>query len=112
MIWSDHAALQNDIDCIHRWENLNKMICLPQKCKELRVAIYIATGFVLYISCEIPSLEYTDSEKDLGVITNSASTTGKQCDDNYLVQLPVYNQSYNDNDRCRFQFITSLTTIM
>ena len=31
----DNIALQNDIDCKHRWVNSNKMIFHPEKCNVL-----------------------------------------------------------------------------
>ena len=35
--WDDHVALQNDIDHLLEWANLNKMNFHPQKCKVLSV---------------------------------------------------------------------------
>ena len=39
--WDDHVALQNDIDHLLEWANLNKMNFHPQKCKVLSVTKHI-----------------------------------------------------------------------
>ena len=38
IVWDDHLALQNDIDNLLRWANVNKMTFHPQKCKVVSVA--------------------------------------------------------------------------
>ena len=38
IVWDDHLALQNDIDNLLRWANINKMTFHPQKCKVVSVA--------------------------------------------------------------------------
>ena len=87
--WDDHLALQNDIDHLLEWARLNKMTFHPQKCKVLSVAkvkYEPVLPFQLYIyNLGGTLLDYTSSEKDLGVIVNSTLTTDEQCDKRYSV---------------------------
>ena len=36
IVWDDHLALQNDIENLLQWANMNKMTFHPQKCKVVR----------------------------------------------------------------------------
>ena len=83
--WSDHEILQNDINSLHNWATRNKMKFHPQKCKVLRVcknafnldSIFPFHTFFYTLGDTI--LEYTDSEKDLGVIVTSNMSWDNQC---------------------------------
>ena len=87
IVWDDHLALQNDIDNLLRWANINKMTFHPQKCKVVSVAknsFEPILPFQLFIY-ELGGtlLDYASSEKDLGVIVNTTLTFDDQCNDRY-----------------------------
>jgi hypothetical protein len=81
--WDDHLALQNDIDHLLEWARLNKMTFHPDKCKVLSVAknryepVLPFQVFIYNLGGTL--LDYTSSEKDLGVIVNATLTTDDQC---------------------------------
>ena len=77
--WSDHEILQNDIDALFNWAEINKMRFHPQKCKVLSVAhmggldknwSMFPFQYFTY-NLNRTELEYVDNEKDLGVIVTS-----------------------------------------
>ena len=87
IVWDDHLALQNDIDNLLRWANINKMTFHPQKCKVVSVAknsFEPILPFQLFIY-ELGGtlLDYASSEKDLGVIVNTTLTFDDRCNDRY-----------------------------
>ncbi len=73
----DYEALQNDIQYLHNWSVNNKMSFHPLKCKVLSVAnrlppllgILPCIQYIYFLGEN--ALDYTDSEKDLGVNINS-----------------------------------------
>ena len=77
--WNDHLILQHDIDMLFEWSVINKMKFHPQKCKVLTVErnygpasfwnVFPFQIFFYFLNGNI--LEYTNNEKDLGVIVNS-----------------------------------------
>lgn len=77
-LWEDHLILQHDINMLHEWSMLNKMTFHPLKCKVLSIdansrsenlwSTLPFTVFFYYLNNN--ELEYTKSEKDLGVIVN------------------------------------------
>ena len=87
IVWDDHLALQNDINNLLRWANINKMTFHPQKCKVVSVAKN-SFGPILPFQLFIYELggtllDYASSEKDLGVIVNTTLTFDDQCNDRY-----------------------------
>ena len=72
----DHLTLQLDINYLHDWSVRNKMKFHPSKCKVLMVTKYLpplidTLQFVqFYYTMSNNLLEYTESEKDLGVSIN------------------------------------------
>ena len=87
LVWDDHLALQNDIENLLRWANINKMPFHPQKCKVVSVAknsFEPILPFQLFIY-ELGGtlLDYASSEKYLGVIVNTTLTFYDQCNDRY-----------------------------
>lgn len=87
--WDDHIALQNDIDSLSHWASINKISFHPLKCKVLSVAnskyepelpfqtfFYNLNGSIL---------DYTDSEKDLGVLMNNTLNTDEQSEKIYSI---------------------------
>ena len=81
--WEDHLVLQNDINQLQEWANVNKMNFHPQKCKVLSVAKHsynpILPFHVFFYELGGTILEYTNSEKDLGVIVNTTLSSDDQC---------------------------------
>ena len=81
--WDDHVALQNDIDNLLEWANLNKMNFHPQKCKVLSVTKHshdpILPFQTFFYKLGGTFLEYVSAEKDLGVIVNSTLSSDDQC---------------------------------
>ena len=76
---SDHQLLQNDIDYLNTWATSNKMQFHPLKCKVVSIhsspsplAALPFVNFHYHLGENI--LEYTDSERDLGVIINCKLT--------------------------------------
>ena len=76
----DHEILQRDIDALNNWAILNKMKFHPEKCKILSI-----NNFNYNLLQELPFylypyelngtvLDYTNEEKDLGVLTTSEFT--------------------------------------
>ena len=82
--FSDHIELQNDINSLLNWSNLNKMTFHPDKCKVLAVSnqrdreifpFYDNFQYCLGNTC----LNYVQSEKDLGVYISTNLTWTEQC---------------------------------
>ena len=83
---SDNTYLQKDIDYLHDWCLKNKMKFHPSKCKVLPItgklqkpllSVLPFTQFVY--SLGDTSLDYVDSEKDLGVLVTSKFDWSDQC---------------------------------
>ena len=77
--WNDHLVLQSDIDSLFAWSQNNKMKFHPMKCKVLRITLGHIEDYndvlfpfwhFIYIMNGEP-LEFSDSEKDLGVLVTS-----------------------------------------
>ena len=85
----DYFSLQKDIDCLNDWALRNKMHFHPSKCKVLSIPGkksnlgFLSVPFLRYqyLLSQTP-LDYTDSEKDLGVIV-----TDSFCFENHLCKL-------------------------
>ena len=81
----DHIELQSDIDYLNSWALANKMKFHPLKCKVVSIsnrpsplAMLPCTKYFYKIG-ENP-LEYSDNEKDLGVIVNSTLNFTDHCE--------------------------------
>ena len=74
---ADHEILQRDIDALNDWAKLNKMKFHPEKCKILSINNFnqnLLQEFPFYFyPYELDStfLDYTNEEKDLGVLMTS-----------------------------------------
>ena len=77
--WTDHEILQLNINALNDWVVMNKMQFHPKKCKVLSVSNSTTGSNIL---CKLPfqtyiytlngiDLDFTDNEKDLGVIVTS-----------------------------------------
>ena len=85
---NDHLILQNDINALHRWSQLNKMTFHPQKCKVLPVTLKTHSDWQLALPFleRFPyclngvCLDYVEFEKDLGVLVSSKLSWTKQCE--------------------------------
>ena len=81
--WEENLALQKDIDQLQEWANANKMKFHPKKCKVLSVAKHnyepILPFQIFFYELGGTILEYTNSEKDLGVIINATLSSDDQC---------------------------------
>ena len=85
--WDDHEALQKDIDSLYVWSLRNKMNFHPSKCKVIQIndkginpydqfnPHFPATPYFLG-GCV---MEFTNSEKDLGVLVTSKFSWVDQC---------------------------------
>ena len=82
---NDNRLLQNDIDYLHEWSIRNKMKFHPDKCKVLTVSTKLPTllsvlPFTQFVySLGDSSLDYVESEKDLGVMVTSDLDWAEQC---------------------------------
>ena len=82
----DHEALQDDIKYLYDWSIKNKMNFHPQKCKVVSVAhrlpplLGILPNIQFIYNLGENSLDYADSEKDLGVDINSKLNFNEQCE--------------------------------
>ena len=87
IVWDDHLEIQNDIENLLRWANMNEITFHPQKCKVVSVAknsFEPILPFQLFIY-ELGGtlLDYASSEKDLGVMVNRTLTFDDQCNNRY-----------------------------
>jgi len=82
----DHNILQHDINFLMTWARTNKMKFHPDKCKVLAIlkrwspfdGILPFTRYIYSMGQTL--LEYTDSEKDLGIIMTSSLNFNSQAD--------------------------------
>jgi hypothetical protein len=82
----DHNILQHDINFLMTWARTNKMKFHPDKCKVLAIlkrwspfdGILPFTRYIYSMGQSL--LEYTDSEKDLGIIMTSNLNFNSQAD--------------------------------
>ena len=86
LVEEDHIALQRDIDYLVDWSLKNLMKFHPSKCKVLSVtgkipeSLLSVLPFYNYIySMGGETLDYVDSEKDLGVLVKSSFNWDEQC---------------------------------
>ena len=83
--WNDHQILQNDINSLHSWAAINKMKFHTHKCKVLQVCknecrLDSILPFLIYFyTLGDTILEYTESEKDLGVLVKSNMSWDDHC---------------------------------
>ena len=83
---NDHISLQRDIDYLYRWSIENKMNFHPLKCKVVSVAnrppalLGILPNIQYFYTLGDNTLDYSESEKDLGVDINSNLNFSEQCD--------------------------------
>ena len=76
----DHEILQRDIDALNNWAILNKMKFHPEKCKILSINNFnynLLQELPLYLypyELDGTVLDYTNEEKDLGVLTTTKFT--------------------------------------
>ena len=81
----DHELLQKDITYLHEWATRNKMNFHPDKCKVVSVShrspplMGILPFIQYYYTLGEGLLDYTDSEKDLGVDINCHLNFNIQC---------------------------------
>ena len=81
----DSISLQKDIDALHNWSSINKMIFHPNKCKVLSVTNQTVKKYFVLPFDRFPYrlgetyLSYVNSEKDLGVIVNTHLSWHEQC---------------------------------
>ena len=79
--WRDHVILQHDIDALQKWAVENKMKFHPDKCKVVSISNRASEHHILMWSM-LPFqqfvytldgniLDFTESEKDLGVVVTS-----------------------------------------
>ena len=74
--YNDHLQLQKDIDFLLDWSKRNKMKFYPSKCKVLMISRFNpplvdevpCIQYFYYLGNSL--LNYTDSEKDLGIMMN------------------------------------------
>ena len=92
--WDDYEILQRDIDSLSVWATRNKIRFHSRKCKVLTVGrhhnlhldIMSALPFQTFFYCMNGiDLEFTTSEKDLGVVVTSTLSRNEQC-------LEIYNK--------------------
>ena len=82
---SDHRILQNDVNYLHEWARSNKMKFHPMKCKVVSIQSRPSPLSMLpfhdyqYTMGE-NSLDYTENEKDLGVLINTSLNFDFQCE--------------------------------
>ena len=82
---SDHVILQNDINYLLSWADENKMKFHPKKCKVLSVAtklpplLGILPCIQFHYQFGEDLLDYTHSERDLGVDINSKMNWNDHC---------------------------------
>jgi hypothetical protein len=79
--WDDHAILQQDIDALKNWADMNKMKFHPDKCKALCVSnrasenvLQWAAAFpfqTFFYTLDGVDIDFVESEKDLGVYVTS-----------------------------------------
>lgn len=84
--YSDHHILQNDIDKLFEWSNINKMNFHPKKCKVLTVTmqrnILDCLPFSTYFyEMDNVIIDYVTSQMDLGVKINGKLLWGAHCND-------------------------------
>ena len=81
--YSDHIALQKDIENLHNWSVENKMTFHPNKCKVLSVSHQneeLVLPFDRFPYClGNECLDYVNSQKDLGVLMNCRLNWTEQC---------------------------------
>ena len=76
----DHEILQRDVDALNNWAILNKMKFHPEKCKILSINNFnynLLQELLFYLypyELNGTVLDYTNEEKDLGVLTTSKFT--------------------------------------
>ena len=80
--WSDHIILQQDIDALQKWAVENKMKFHPDKCKVVSISNRASEHLIIQMWSMLPflsfvytlngsSLDFSESEKDLGVIVTT-----------------------------------------
>ena len=81
----DHELLQKDVTYLNNWAINNKMNFHPQKCKVVSVSsrapplLGILPGIQYFYSLGDSPLDYSESEKDLGVDINTTLNFNDQC---------------------------------
>ena len=81
----DHDTLQKDIAYLNNWAEMNKMQFHPQKCKVISIAnrhpplLGILPNIQYHYALGDCTLDYVDSEKDLGVDININLNFNDQC---------------------------------
>ena len=81
---NDYLAIQKDIDYLLDWAVQNKMKFHPSKCKVLSIAkscpplMDVLPCIQYFYSMGDTILDYTDSEKDLGILMNSSLNFNEQ----------------------------------
>ena len=85
----DHITLQHDIDYLHNWALRNKMKFHPSKCKVLMVSklnppfIDVLPCIQYFYTLGNTLLDYTQSEKDLGITINRTLNFSEHTDSLY-----------------------------
>ena len=82
--YSDQIALQNDIDNLHEWSLANKMHFNTNKCSVLSVTNARSTVPILpfttfYYKLGNDFIDYTNEERDLGLLINSTLNWSGHC---------------------------------
>ena len=102
--YSDHQLLQNDINYLNSWATSNKMKFHPLKCKVVSIhsspsplAFLPSVNFHYQLGENL--LEYSENEKDLGVLINCKLNFNEQ-QDNLL--LKAYQQFGLVKRTCNF----------
>ena len=80
---ADQIILQNDIKELEKWSIANKMFFHPDKCKVLPVTnkslVYVLPFYEFIYELNGKLLDYTDNEKDLGVVINRRLSWNTNC---------------------------------
>ncbi len=123
VVEEDHNILQEDIDYLVDWAIQNKMRFHPSKCKVLSVSMfrppYIdSLPFIQYFySLGSSLLDYTSSEKDLGILMNSTLNFNDQANSLYnkanqkLGMLKRTCHFVNDSNKRRALYLTLVRSL-
>ena len=83
---NDHLILQKDIRYLENWASINKMKFHPQKCKALSTCLSqpplldILPEIQYFYKMGDTIIDYTDTEKDLGVHVNAKLNWNNHCE--------------------------------
>ena len=76
----DHAALQQDLNCLVAWSATWQMSFSPKKCMAMSVSLKRSPLYYQYSICDVP-LEGVQYQKYLGVYITCTLNWSRQCEE-------------------------------